>query len=518
MSGSMTLGIDIGTTNVKACVFDTDTNKVVASGSQEHPLYHPKPGYAEQEGDNYWGAVVSSIKQCLSGNNLADEIVGVALSGLVGVALPIDIEGKPVRPGMIWMDARSEVECDEIRERVGEDKINYNNGNRIAPWFIEPKALWMKKNEPELFDRTHKFLSPSGYCTYKLCNEFTINTGDAGLFYPYEYQSEKWNPEIAKAIGIPMEKYAPIYRSQEVVGKITRAAAAETGLKEGAIVVAGGTDISSAALGCGVIEAGQAYYSMGTGSNLGIMIPTEQRVEEYRILKWPHVLPGLTMFDGPMAFTGASLKWFRDNFSDLELALANKLGTNVFDLLTLTSQAAKIPAGSDGLLYLPYLGNSLSPNWNSTARGVFFGIRANTTRAHMIRALVEGVAFDLYSNVKIAKEADVKIDKLILNGGPTKSAFWNQITADVTNLPLLKPNVDEAAPLGDAILAATGAGIYREPTEPIKDLITITETYEPDPANHRMYEDFFGLWRRLYFNLVEEMKDHHELLYKYDFE
>ena len=253
---------------------------------------------------------------------------------------------------------------------VGEDKINHNNGNRIAPWFIEPKALWMKKHEPSLFDRTHKFLSPSGYCTYRLCNEFTINTGDAGLFYPYEYQSEKWNPEIAEGIGIPMEKYAPIYRSHEVVGEVTKAAAEETGLKPGTAVVAGGTDISSAALGCGVIEAGQAYYSMGTGSNLGIMIPTEQRVHEYRILKWPHVLAGLTMFDGPMAFTGASLKWFRDNFSDQELALADKMGENVFELLT--RQAAKIRAGSDGLMYLPYLGNTLSPNWNSTARGVFF--------------------------------------------------------------------------------------------------------------------------------------------------
>lgn len=516
MTGRMTLGIDIGTTNVKACVFDTDSGRVVAAGSQEHPLFHPKPGYAEQEGNNYWGAVVSSIRQCLSNGAKADNIVGVALSGLVGVALPIDAQGDPVRPGMIWMDARSEEECAEIRERVGEETINHNNGNRIAPWFIEPKALWMKKNEPELFERTHKFLSPSGYCTYRLCGEFTINTGDAGLFYPYEYQAERWNPGIAEGIGIPMGKYAPIFQSHEVVGQVTAAAADETGLKAGTKVVAGGTDISSAALGCGVIEAGQAYYSMGTGSNLGIMIPTEQRVEEYRILKWPHVLPGLTMFDGPMAFTGASLKWFRDMFADQELNLAEKMGANVFDLLT--RQAARIPAGADGLLYLPYLGNTLSPNWNSTARGVFFGVRANTSRAHMIRALVEGVAFDLYSNVKIALEAGVKIDKLILNGGPTKSRFWNQITANVTNLPLLVPDVDEAAPLGDAILAAVGAGIYDHPTQPIGELINIVETIEPDPETHRMYEDFFGIWRRIYFKLLEEMADHHTLLYRYDFD
>jgi len=516
MSGVLTMGIDIGTTNVKACILDTSTNKVVASGYQEHPLFHPKPGYAEQEGNNYWEAVVSSIKQCLSKGSFANDVAGMALSGLVGVTLPISEEGNPLRPGMIWMDARSEEECQEIRERVGEDKINFNNGNRIAPWFIEPKALWMKKHEPELFEKTHKFLSPSGYCTYRLCREFTINTGDAGLFYPYEYQKERWNPEIAEGIGVPMEKYAQIYRSHEVVGRVTAEAAAETGLKEGTLVSAGGTDISSAALGCGVIKAGQAYYSMGTGSNLGIMIPTEQRVEEYRILKWPHVLPGLTMFDGPMAFTGASLKWFRDMFADPERLIAENSNGNVFELLT--KQAAQIRPGADGLLYLPYMGNTLSPNWNSQAKGVFFGATLNTSRAHMIRALVEGVAYDLYSNVKIAKEAGVKVDELTLNGGPTKSAFWNQITANVTNLPLLVTDVDEAAPLGDAILAAVGAGLYDAPTDPVSELVSIVGTVEPDPATHEMYEDFFAIWRRVYFNLLDEMNDHHELLYKYNFE
>ena len=516
MSGNFTMGIDIGTTNVKACILDTSTNKVIASGSQEHPLFHPKPGYAEQEGNNYWGAVVSSIKQCLSKGDFAKDVAGVALSGLVGVTLPISEDGNPLRPGMIWMDARSEEECQEIRERVGEDKINYNNGNRIAPWFIEPKALWMKKHEPDLFEKTHKFLSPSGYCTYRLCREFTINTGDAGLFYPYEYQKERWNPEIAEGIGVPMEKYAKIYRSHEVVGQVTAEAAKETGLKEGTLVAAGGTDISSAALGCGVIKAGQAYYSMGTGSNLGIMIPTEQRVEEYRILKWPHVLPGLTMFDGPMAFTGVSLRWFRDMFADPERVIAERSNQNVFELLT--NQAAQIRPGSDGLLYLPYMGNTLSPNWNSQSKGVFFGARLSTTRAHVIRALVEGVAFDLYSNVKIAKEAGVRVDELTLNGGPTKSAFWNQITANVTNLPLLVTDVDEAAPLGDAILAAVGAGLYNDPTDPVSDLVSVVGTVEPDLAIHEMYEDFFGIWRRIYFNLLDEMNDHHELLYKYDFE
>jgi xylulokinase len=509
------LGIDIGTSNVKAAILDTDKGEVVASGIQEHPLFLPKPGYAEQEGNNYWGAVVSSIKQCLAQGVKAEDIAGVALSGLVGVALPIDKEGNPIRPGMIWMDSRSEKECQEIRERVGEETINYNNGNRIAPWFVEPKALWIKNNEPALFDKTYKFLSPAGYCTYRLCGEWTVNTGDAGLFYPYEYQTEKWNPAIAAKIGIPMDKYAKIYRSYDVVGEVTAKGAEESGLCKGTIVTAGGTDISSAALGCGVVNAGTAYYSMGTGSNLGIMIPTAQRVEEYKILKWPHVLPGLTMFDGPMAFTGASLKWFRDMLADSERQIGERSDLSVFALLD--RQAEKVGAGADGLMYLPYMGNTLSPNWNSNAKGLFFGLTLSKTRSHIIRALMEGVAFDLYSNVKTALAAGVKIEKLILNGGPTKSDLWNQITANVTNIRLETTNIGEAAPLGDAIIAAKGAGIYKELTDPIASMVKTTGSVEPDPKTHAMYEDFYGIWRRVYHNLLKEMDDHHALLFKYHF-
>jgi len=514
MTKTLTLGVDIGTTNVKASILDTSTGKVIAHGSKDHPLFHPQAGYAEQEADNYWEAVVSCIRQCLEQGDFFRDIAGVALSGLVGVMLPVDKSGLPVRPAMIWMDARSEPECQDIRDTVGEARINHINGNRLAPWFIEPKILWMKKHEPENFERTHKFLSPAGYCTFKLTNEMTVNTGDAGLFYAYDYQRARWNESLANDLGIPSEKYADIFESHEVIGQITARAAAETGLPEGVCVVAGGTDISSAALGVGVTKAGQAFYSMGTGSNLGIIIPTEHRLEEFRILKWPHVLPGLTMFDAPMAFTGASLKWFRDQFAGPEMLVAPSTGVNEFDMIC--AQAENVPPGSHGLLYHPYLGTTLAPNWNSNAAGSFFGVRMTTTRSDFIRAVIEGVAFDVYSNVKIAQDAGANIDKLILNGGPTKSRLWNTITANVTNLPLEVPDIGEAAPLGDAILAAVGAGIYPDPISPLKDIVTIKETIEPDQKKHQMYEDLFGLWSSIYNSLKDDMTEHRRLINKHN--
>ncbi len=514
MSRHLTLGIDIGTSSVKARILNTATNQVVAAGQQAHPLILSKPGYAEQEGDSYWNAVVSAIRQCLACGDFANDIAGVGISGLVGVALPIDTNGKPIRPGMIWMDARAEEECEDIRRSVGEKAINDNNGNRIACWFVEPKALWMKKHEPELFEKTYKFLSPAGYCIYRLSSAFTINKGDAGLFYPYNYQEGEWNPELAEKIGIPIDKYPKIYNSDDVIGTVTERAAQETGLRKGTVVVAGGTDISSAALGCGVTKAGQAYYSMGTGSNLGIMIPTEDRKDEYRILKWPHVLNGLTMFDAPMAFTGASLNWYRDTFAEHEVLMAKQAGLNVFSLFDKYASASDPGAG--GLLYLPYMGNTLSPNWNPSSKGIFFGASIGTTKADWLRALMEGVAFDLFSNIKIALASGAKIDKLTLNGGPTKSSFWNRITADVTGIPLETTNVDEAAPLGDAILAAKGAGIYQSLTEPLSHLVKVTGSIEPDPAVHEMYMDFYTIWERVYQNLKSELDDHHKLLFKYN--
>lgn len=514
MPADLCIGVDIGTTNVKATILDTQNHTVIANAAAEHPLFHPRAGWAEQDADNYWRAVVQCIQGCLAqGSGLADRVAGIALSGLVGVTLPVDDQGRPLHRAMIWMDGRSDPQCADIRERVGEERINHVNGNRIAPWFIEPKALWLKEHEPEVFAATHKFLSPAGYCTMRLSGAFSINTGDAGLFYPYDYQNERWDTDLAEAIGVPPEKYANIFQSHEVVGTVTAAAAAETGLREGTTVVAGGTDISSAALGVGVTRAGQAYYSMGTGSNLGIMIPTEQRVEEYRILKWPHVLPGLTMFDAPMAFTGASLKWFRDQFADPEVVLAERMGNNVFDLVT--AQAGNIAPGSDGLMYLPYLGNSLAPRWNTSACGTFFGVQPFTTRAHFIRALIEGVAFDLNSNVRIAEEAGVEVNELILNGGPTKSALWNQITADVTNKRLVLLDVFEAAPLGDAFLAATGAGIYQHPTDPVEKMAKTIGYVEPDPERHKMYSEFFELWNQVYADLRDSMERHAELVRRY---
>jgi len=513
MVGHLTLGVDIGTTNVKASILDTQSGKIVAFGSQEHPLFHPHPGWAEQDADNYWSAVVSSIRQCLEQGNFAADISGVALSGLVGVTLPVNDKGKPLRRAMIWMDSRSEEECSDIRATIGEGVINRNNGNRVAPWFIDPKALWIKKHEPHTFDATHKFLSPSGYCTFRLCGNFTMNMGDAGLAYAFEYQKERWNEQVADAIGIPIDKFPKLFHSHEQVGEVTQKAAEETGLRVGTIVAAGGTDISSAALGVGVTKAGEAFYSMGTGSNIGIMIPTEQTLDEFRILKWPHVLPGLTMFDAPMAFTGASLKWYRDHFGQSESRIADRMAGNVFDLFT--EQARQIPPCSNGLMYLPYLGNSLAPNWNSNATGVFFGVQPTTGRETMIRALIEGVAFDLLSNFRIAESAGAQIDNLILNGGPTKSRLWNQITANVVNRPLKVPDIGEAAPIGDAILAGVAAGIYDDPTAPLSQIVSIKETIDPDPEAHKRYAEFFEIWSSVYQNLKGDMDRHRDFLKRY---
>ena len=514
MPGQLSLGVDIGTTNVKACILDTSTGKVLASAAAEHPLHHPHPGWAEQNPDDYWSAVTHCIASCMQQySGPASDVAGVSISGLVGVTLPVDREGRPLRRAMIWMDSRAQTECDDIRAQVGEERIQSVNGNRVACWFVEPKVLWLRRHEPWVFDQIHKLLSPAGYCTMRLTGQYAVNHGDAGLFYPYDHRRGHWDHSLTEALGLPASIYPDIHSSDTVIGSVTSRAARETGLAEGTAVVAGGTDIGAAALGAGAIEEGQAYYSMGTGSNLGVLIPRGQPLDEYRILKWPHVLDEMTLFDAPMAFTGASLKWFRDKFADPESVLAERMGRNVFDLVT--AQAEQVSPGADGLLYLPYLGNSLAPRWDGRASGVFFGVQPFTSRAHVIRALVEGVAFDLYSNIRIAEAAGAGFSEMVLNGGPTKSALWNQITANVTNRRLLIPDVDEAAPLGDAVVAASGAGLYRNMREPMKDLAPVRHVVEPDPELHGMYSEFFELWSDVYEDLKESMGRHHALVNRY---
>jgi xylulokinase len=481
-----------------------------SSPARKQRLSHPKLGWAEQEPEDYWTATIAVIRDCLAQGQFADDVSAIGLSGLIGVALAVDRNGESLRPAIIWMDNRSGSECQEIQQSLRDAAIRRGCDNRIGPWYVEPKALWIRRHEPEIFRATYKYLSPAAFCVMRLTGAYVINKGDAGPFLAFDQQAERWDEALTEAIGLSIGLYPDIHESQEVVGEVTRRAAQETGLRPGTLVVAGGTDISSAALGVGVVRAGEAYYSMGTGANLGILMPKGQQVSERRILRWPHVVSGLTLFDAPMAFAGASLAWFCDQFGGPELRRAAETGEDVFDLLI--AEAARADACSEGLLYLPYLGSTMSPHWNANATGVYFGIRSTTRREHFIRATMEGVAYDLASNIKVARAAGLVVNGLTVNGGPTRSRFWNQITANVVGLAISVTDVADAAPLGNAILAATGAKIYEDAAEAARSVTRMRETIEPDPVIHARYDDFFALWTGIYDGLRDSMARQRALL------
>lgn len=509
--GSLLLGVDIGTSCVKASVLDPDIGRVVATGTAEHPLHFPQPGYAEQQAEDYWRAVCASIAECLQ-HVRGENIGGLAFSGLGGCFLGIDAEGNPVIPSMIWADTRAEHLTDTIAEMVSRELIQEITGNRIAPIFIDQKAIWLKENDPERFNRIDSFLTPNGYCVFRMTGERVMNTGDACFFYPFDYRAECWRTEISDALGIPADKYPQLVRPWEQVGVISGKAAAETGLKAGTPVAGGGPDISAAALGCGVTRLGQAFYSMGTASNLGVVIPTAEPVHEYRLIKFGHVVPGQTMLDAPMAYTGAALRWFRDTFAGNETLLAERVGMSVYELIA--NQAQKVNPGADGVMFHPFLGNVLAPHWNPNATGTFFGMRASSTRAHMIRALMEGVAFDANSNIAVMREAGVPIDRMVMNGGPTQSRLWMRVISDVTGLSLEIPDFEASGSLGCAILAGVAAGVINEVTDGIQ-FVHIRESIEPIAANHALYTEMFVIWREVYECLLPQYDAHRAFLQRH---
>ena len=503
------LGIDVGTSYVKASVLDSDSGRVIATGSAEHPLAFPHPGYAEQQAEDYWKATKAALGICLRGVD-ARAIAGVAFAGLGGCFLGIDAAGEPITPSMIWADTRAESLSSEIERLIGRERIQEVTGNRIAPIFIDQKAMWLQRTDPARFARIDKFVTPNGYCVFRLTGERVMNQGDASFFYPYDYRSGCWRRDISDALGIPFEKYPRLVAPWEMAGRISAKAAEETGLPAGIPVAGGGPDISAAALGSGVTQIGRAFYSMGTASNLGVLIPTSQPLEEYRLIKFGHVVPGKMLLDAPMAFTGAVLRWFRGSFAGNENLIAERAGLNAHELIA--AQAGQVGPGADGLMFHPYLGTSLAPYWNPSATGVFFGLRASTTRAHMIRALMEGVAFDANTNIAVARAADIPLERLTMNGGPTKSRIWMQIIADVTGLSLEIPEIEDAGPLGCAILAGTCAGVYDDSIEAAARIVRIRDHIDPEAKNHILYAEMFQLWLSIYERLKPQFDEHRALL------
>ena len=497
------LGTDIGTSGTKTILMDTDGN-LIAQDLQEYDVLTPKPLWAEQWPSVWLDAAKASIKNTVLKSGIPPEdIRGIAVSGLYGGSgIPLDENMEPVRPCMIWMDRRAEKEANWVLESIGKEKLLEVTHNGADPYYGYTKILWMKNNEPENWRKTKLFLPPNDYVIYKLTGEVVIDYSSAGnIGGIFDMNNRTWSKEMMAAMDIPFSMMPEkIVESTDIVGGLTIEAAAELGLTAGMPVIASGIDCGAANIGLGVFDSG--IYAAAIGTSMCAALISDKPVQGKDLIVWPYLYDAkrLSYYFAGGATAGAIVKWFRQTLCQFELEAEKSGGKNAYDVLN--EQAANIPAGSDGLVVLPYFMGERSPIWDSDAKGTIVGLSLAHTKAHMYRAFLEAVAFSLRDAIEATGE--YLGEYILLAGGVTKSKLWRQIFADVTGYPIVCPIHDVEANMGDVMLAGIGTGLLSY--DDVKKWQVLDDKIMPNQENHRKYNDYYKVYKSIYQNLKTDMK------------
>ncbi len=483
------LGIDIGTSACKVAVFDED-GKVLAQANRSYKVYYPQSGWAEQDPEEWWEAICGAIREALSEEEVrAEEISGIGVDGQSWSAIPVDENGNVLHHTPIWMDTRARQLCEKVKEEIGADRIFRTAGNDFLPSYVTPKLLWFREERPEVYRNTYRFLQSNSYIVMKLTGEMSQDYSQCYGIHFFHMEKLAYDTALAEELGLSPELMPGLYRCDEIVGSVTKEAAEKTGLRAGTPVVAGGLDAACGALGAGVYRVGETQEQGGQAG--GMSICTDRALSHKSLILGTHVVPGRWLLQGGTVGGGGALKWFRQELG----------GGLSFD--ELTAEAERVAPGSDGMLFLPYMAGERSPIWNPDAKGVFYGLSFDKTRGHMIRAVLEGVAFSLEHNLRTAGETGISVDTLNAMGGASNSVLWTQIKADVTGKTIRVPSSDTATTLGAAILAGVGCGVYESYDEAVNRTIRITRIQEPNADNRAVYDRAMERYLRLYEDLKE---------------
>ncbi len=494
---SYLLGIDVSTTGAKALLIDEQGN-VIASHTTEYPLSTPKPLWSEQDPADWWNGACASIKAALSAAHVAGEAVSaIGLTGQMHGLVMLDKSDHVLRPAILWNDQRTGAQCDAITAKVGGlDRLLQLTGNQVLPGFTAPKIVWVRENEPDVYERTTHILLPKDYVRFRLTGEFATEVSDASGMLLLDVAGRRWSKDMLQALDIP-EAWLPVCtESDQVSGCISESAAQATGLKAGTPVVGGGGDQAAQAVGSGIVQSG--VISVTSGTSGVVFAHSDQYAFEAqgRLHAFCHAVPGKWHFMGVMLSAGGSFRWLRDSIGDPEKAAARMTGEDPYDLLT--REAALAPAGSEGLLFLPYLTGERTPYPDPQARGAFVGLTLRHGKAHLIRSVLEGVSFGLRDSLELIKNLGVPITQVRASGGGARSPLWRQIQADVFGSELVLVNITEGAAYGAALLAGVGGRLYRSVEEAVKATVKVTDRTAPVSENVRRYEELYPAYRNLY--------------------
>lgn len=481
------LGIDTSTTSSKALLID-EKGAVIAVESSAHTLQTPKPLWSEQDPQEWWQAVSASIKSVLQKAGISGEsVAAIGLTGQMHGLVLLDESGNVLRPAILWNDQRTQSQCDEIHQVIGKEKFIQISGNIALTGFTAPKILWVKENEPQVFAKAKHVLLPKDYIRYKLTGEYAMDKADGAGTVLFDLKARNWSDEVLAALEIPRSWMPKTFEGTEFTGQITKEVAALTGLKEGTPVAAGGGDQAAGAVGVGAVEPGIVGLTVGTSGVVFATTPSALIEPQGRLHAFCHAVPGMWHFMGVMLSAAGSLQWYRDTLAP----------TVSFD--DLLKDAESVPAGSEGLQFLPYLSGERTPHPDPLARGAFIGLTLRHGRAHMTRAVLEGVSYGLKDSFTLIQNAGLgAITQVRASGGGTKGALWRQIMASVLEAELVTINTTEGGAYGAALLAGVGAGAWRDVSSACKASIKITGSTKPDPSQMDAYHKGYSLYQELY--------------------
>ncbi|HLH73184.1 MAG TPA: xylulokinase [Chloroflexota bacterium] len=493
MAGRYLLGLDVGTSGSKALLID-DAGQVIADATTEYPMATPRPLWAEQNPADWWRGAVVSIRQVLRGVD-PGHVVGIGLTGQMHGLVLLDRGGEVLRPCIMWNDQRTAAQCAAITKQIGATRLLDLIGNPVLPGFTAPKILWVRENEPEIYRQIAHVLLPKDYLRYRLTGEFQTEVSDASGTALLDVAQRTWSAEMLAALDVPLAWLPTCHESVVVSARISPEAAAETGLQVGTPVVGGGGDQAAQAVGSGIIREGLVSVTLGTSGVVFASSDHYRREPNGLLHAFCHAVPDRWHLMGVMLSAAGSFRWFRDALAQSDLAEARLAGVDVYDRLT--AQAATASAGCEGLIFLPYLSGERTPYPDPDARGVYFGLSLRHGKPHLVRAVLEGVAYGLRDSLELMRALGVQIEQVRASGGGARSPLWRQILADIFQTEIVLVNVTEGAAYGAALLAGVGAELYRDVAEACNQMIQVTARVEPGPDRFA-YADYYEIYRALY--------------------
>jgi xylulokinase len=491
------LGLDVGTTSVKAGVFDAAGACLAVTG-EEYRLEHPAPDRAEVDPEVYWRASRAAVRRAVVAAGAGiDDVVALAVSSQGETMVPVDEAGHPLGPAIVWFDNRALAESREIADSFGAAAVYDVTGiPAVVPTWSACKILWWRRHEPGVFSAARRFLLVEDLLLHRLTGRFATEGGVHCTSLLYDIREHRWWDAMLDAVGIDASRLPELVRPGDVVGTLTPAAAEALGLSTRVRVVAGGMDQGAGAVGVGNVGAGVVSESTGGALTVQASVGRHGADPTRQTPVYVHSAPGMYLYCPVCPTGGMALTWFRDQFGADEVARAGREGGSAYDLLT--ALAAEVPSGSEGLLMLPHLMGAFSPEYEPEAKGVFYGFTLHHRKGHFVRAVLEAVAFMLRRNLELLAGAGANADEIRSHGGGARSELWNQVKADVCGRPVLTLEGDDAAIRGDAMLAGVATGIFPDLDAAGRALVVTGRRYTPEPSARAVYEDAYARYIELF--------------------